>query len=438
MAKLSNMWNFKTLKSLCGLGYDLSIFYISGLIYGRSDNSVIKLIRQLGKRSPMYVKIIQALAGATDLFSDKVHDYLCEYSDNVPYNEDDIQREVLQEKLDRVSERYKYKITNLSSAPIHSGAVSIVYSALINDTTPVVVKVIRPKGKEQMVEAINELLTLVKILSFIPAIRIFRFDRILEENRSTLMRQFSTYTEFNNILFYASATKENESVKVPYVYEKFTIDYDGARDCDDILVMEYLEGMRVEEIEDKDKEEYGYILAKQAVNSIMNHGIYHGDLHRGNILFRKNEKGKKQICLLDFGIVGRLTEQDRLTISSFYMSLGLRRYNDAVDTIVCSLTNKEVFDALSEEEQNDIVSELESIASICCETSAGFGPHEIGQINRVLASHELFLAPVFCKIEMALAMNTSVSKALETENTNITTHIRRIIGETIDVSLFDI
>ena len=432
MAKLSHMWKLKTLKSLSGLIYDLSIFSILRVIYGRSDELVIKLIRRLGKRSPMYVKIIQALAGATDLFSDKVQDYLCEYSDNVPYNEEDLQRKELQEKLDRVSERHMCKITDLSPTPIHSGTVSLVFSATINNARPVVVKVIRPNGREQMVEAINELLILVKILSIIPSINIFRFDRILEENRNTLMRQFSTYTELNNLLFYASATKDDESVKIPFAYEKFTLA------SDDILVMEYLEGKRVEEIEDKDKEEFGYILAKQAVNSIMNSGIYHGDLHRGNILFRENEDGKKQICLLDFGIVGRLTEQDRLTISSFYMSLGLRRYDDAVDTIICSLTNKEVFDALSEAEQDSLVRQLESIASTCCETSVGFGPHEIGEINRVLASHNLYLAPVFCKIEMALAMNASVSKALETEDTNITTHIRRIIGETVDVSLFDV
>lgn len=432
MTKSSKMWNFSTLKSLSGVIYDLSVFSVSGFLYGRSDELVIKLIQRLGKRSPMYVKIIQALAGSTDLFSDKVQYYLCEYSDNVPYDENDIRMDELQEKLDRVSERNMCKITNLSSRPIHSGAVSLVYSALMNDKTPVVVKVIRPKGREQMIEAINELLLLVKILSFIPSIRIFRFDRIIEENRTTLMRQFSTYTELNNLLFYASATKDNDFVKIPFAYEKFTLD------SDDILVMEYVEGKRVEEIYDKDKEEYGYILAKQAVNSIMNSGLYHGDLHRGNILFRENDEGKKQICLLDFGIVGRLTEQDRLTISSFYMSLGLRRYDDAVDTIIGSLTNKEVFDSLDEMEQENLVTELETIASTCCETSVGFGPHEIGQINRVLASHSLFLAPVFCKIELALAMNASVSKALETENTNITTHIRRIIGETLDVSLFDV
>jgi len=432
MVKLSNMWNIRTLKSLSGLIYDLTVFSISGIVYGRSDELVIKLIRQLGRRSTMYVKIIQALAGATDLFSDKVQDYLCEYSDNVPYNEADINRQELMEKLDRVAERNMCQITNLSSMPIHSGTVSLVYSALLNNKTPVVVKVIRPRGREQMVEAIDELLILVKILSFIPSIRIFRFDRILEENRSTLMRQFSTYTELNNLLFYASATKDNDFVKIPFAYEKFTLA------SDDILVMEYLEGKRVEEIEDKDKEEFGYILAKQAVNSIMNSGLYHGDLHRGNILFRENESGKKQICLLDFGIVGRLTEQDRLIISSFYMSLGLRRYDDAIDTIICSLTNKDVFDAISESEQDALVGELETIARTCCETSVGFGPHEIGQINRVLASHNLHLAPVFCKIELALAMNASVSKALETETTNITSHIRRIIGETVDVSLFDV
>jgi predicted unusual protein kinase regulating ubiquinone biosynthesis (AarF/ABC1/UbiB family) len=381
----------------------------------------------------MYVKILQALAGASDLFSDKVQEFLCEYSDNVPYNEEETNRKSLLEKLKTVADRHsELEITNLSTIPIHSGTVSLVYSGTLGGNKPVAVKVIRPNGAEQMTQAIKEFQILSGIASMIPALAIFRFDRIMEENKSTLMRQFSTYTELNNLLYYASATKNNPTVKIPYAYEKFTLAYD------DILVMEYVDGRRVEEIAMKDKEEFGYIIAKQAVLSIMEEGLYHGDLHRGNVLFRETKDGQKQICLLDFGIVGRLSEQDKLTISSFYMSLGLRRYEDAIDTLISSLTNKDVFDELSESEQDTLVTKLENIASTCCETAVGFGPHEIGQINRVLASHKLCLAPVFCKIELALAMNASVSKSLETENTNITTHIRRIITETVDVSLYDV
>lgn len=432
MSNQTIMGRIKTLKNIGAVLFDMTRFYISSLVYGQTDEHIKTLIGRLGGRSPMYVKILQALAGASDLFSDNIQEFICEYSDNVPFSDEDVKLEELQYKLNQVAQKEpELVITNLSETPIHSGTVSLVYTATLN-SKPVVVKVIRPNGKEAMIQALTEFRLLARLASFIPQLAIFRFDMIIKENYSTLMRQFSTYTELNNLLFYASVTKENESVKIPYAYSAFTLAFD------DILVMERVSGIKVEDIVDSDKDEYGYLIAKQAVSSIMNGGLYHGDLHRGNILFRENEEGKKQICLLDFGIVGRLSEQDRLTISSFYMSLGLRRYEDAIDTIICSLTNKEVFDQLSEKEQESLTSQLETIASTCCETAVGFGPHEIGQINRILASHQLVLAPVFCKIELALAMNASVSKSLETENTNITTHIRRIIGETVDTSLFDV
>jgi len=426
------MDKIRTLKNIGNVLFDVTRFYISSLVYGQTDEQIKTLIRRLGGRSPMYVKILQALAGASELFSDKIQEFICEYSDNVPFSDEDVNPEGLQYKLDYVAKKQpELAITNLSKTPIHSGTVSLVYTATLG-SQPIVVKVIRPNGKEEMIQALIEFQLLTRLASLIPQLSIFKLDRIIKENFSTLMTQFSTYTELNNLLFYANVTKENDSIKIPYAYSAFTMAFD------DILVMEHLCGMKVEEIPECDKDEYGYLIAKQAVSSIMNGGLYHGDLHRGNVLFREDEEGNKQLCLLDFGIVGRLSEQDRLTISSFYMSLGLRRYDDAIDTLLCSLTNKEVFDKLSEQEQDTLTQKLETIASICCETEVGFGPHEIGQINRILASHQLVLAPVFCKIELALAMTASVSKSLETKNTNITTHIRQIIGEIVDTSLFDV
>ena len=48
----------------------------------------------------------------------------------------------------------------------------------------------------------------------------------------------------------------------------------------------------------------------------MMHGIFHGDLHGGNLFVLPSGK----IALLDFGITGRLTEAKRLALLSFLVA----------------------------------------------------------------------------------------------------------------------
>lgn len=420
------------LRTVAKLASKLTYYYFSWRLSGKNDVILKNLVKSLCEESIMYVKIFQAVAGSMDLLSEDVQSFICEYSDNVPYETYENNVVELKEKLNKVSEDYPDLIVSgLSENPIHSGSVSLVYSGFLKDKQ-VVIKVIRKGVEEKMDKAIQDTLLLTKCIDKIPVLSSFGITQILKENISVLLEQFSMYTELNNLLDYALVCKDNPYIRVPNAYREFTLVHN------DILVMELLKGKRVDVIEENEKEEYGYLIAKQAVISIMNYGIYHGDLHRGNILFNKNENEIKQICLLDFGIIGRLTEQERIIISSFYMSLGLGRYDDAVDALLTSIANRNIIDALPQSEQEQLIERLETLAKQCFETDNGFSIRDIYKINGELVKYGLKLAPVFCRIELALAMNASVSRSLETSTTNITTHIKRIIAETFDLELFDV
>jgi ubiquinone biosynthesis protein len=82
--------------------------------------------------------------------------------------------------------------------------------------------------------------------------------------------------------------------------------------CSDaVLTMEFVEGLREEELEARGADVRRIVMAGMRCVSrmIFLHGFVHADLHPGNLRFDASGR----ITLLDLGLVGELSERDRLT-----------------------------------------------------------------------------------------------------------------------------
>jgi ubiquinone biosynthesis protein len=67
----------------------------------------------------------------------------------------------------------------------------------------------------------------------------------------------------------------------------------------------------------KDPSHDGKRIARQglaaAVKQILANGFFHADPHPGNLLVTEN----MNLCIIDWGMVGRLTEKERLELTEF-------------------------------------------------------------------------------------------------------------------------
>ena len=71
-------------------------------------------------------------------------------------------------------------------------------------------------------------------------------------------------------------------------------------------MMDYIEGIKINQIEQEDYEGFAKQVMKFGFVTSVIHGVTHGDLHGGNILFIKDEndeKHKYKIGVIDFGII---------------------------------------------------------------------------------------------------------------------------------------
>lgn len=62
------------------------------------------------------------------------------------------------------------------------------------------------------------------------------------------------------------------------------------------------------------------------------HGVYHADPHRGNILLTPDGR----LCLLDFGLLGRLDDDTRRALGLLLLALAQNRADDVADLILGS------------------------------------------------------------------------------------------------------
>jgi predicted unusual protein kinase regulating ubiquinone biosynthesis (AarF/ABC1/UbiB family) len=87
------------------------------------------------------------------------------------------------------------------------------------------------------------------------------------------------------------------------VYQEVTENYH------DIILMEYIDGMKINQIAKEDYDEFAKQVMKFGFVTTIVHGVTHGDLHSGNILFIKDDADEKyphKIGVIDFGIIYEL------------------------------------------------------------------------------------------------------------------------------------
>ena len=70
-------------------------------------------------------------------------------------------------------------------------------------------------------------------------------------------------------------------------------------------------------------------MSKFIIKSLLFDGLYHGDLHAGNILFLENNK----IGILDFGIIGELTREEQNEYFEFFNYLK----DEDIDSLINNL-----------------------------------------------------------------------------------------------------
>jgi predicted unusual protein kinase regulating ubiquinone biosynthesis (AarF/ABC1/UbiB family) len=277
-----------------------AIIFIELLIFALYRDKLLfvdRLTQRLARINILYVKIFQAFALNNSLIDDKINNMLLKFTDNAPWTNQDIDYNTLFNLEDEEGIKF---INNLDE-PINAGMISLVYRAKRRtDNSSVIIKIKRKNIEQRLSDAIDNLLFVIHILSFFPIFQKYQLSEIVNKNIDIIRHQVNFNEEVQNILKIKNNCKNLKYVIIPNVFKEITNKYSN------VILMERINGVPIHKVKEEDYEEFAKQVLKFGFVTSFLHGVTHGDLHSGNILFIKDEnetKYKHKIGVLDFGII---------------------------------------------------------------------------------------------------------------------------------------
>ena len=287
-------------KQLCFLFKVCFIFsseYLYLLFHVDNLKFLDRLTHRLASVNILYVKVFQAIALNNSLIDDKINNTLLKFTDNAPWSQCDIDVDT----LNALKDEYQLVIRDGIYNPINSGMISLVFKATrISDDSNVIIKIKRKNIEEKLEDAIDNLLFFMYILSFFPLIKKYQLAEVVNKNIDIIKHQVNFDEEVQNLLTIKNNCKNLKYVKIPEVFKDVTDKYRN------VILMEQIDGVPINKIEEEDYEEFAKQVLKFGFVTTLLHGVTHGDLHGGNILFIKDDNDKKhkhKIGVIDFGII---------------------------------------------------------------------------------------------------------------------------------------
>jgi predicted unusual protein kinase regulating ubiquinone biosynthesis (AarF/ABC1/UbiB family) len=262
---------------------------------------IYNISRKLASKNILYVKLFQAISLNNKMIDESINNELLKFTDCVPYTEEDTNNELLSQLM----KRYKLRSAG-STKPINSGMISLVYKCLQENGVPIIIKMKRKNIDNRLHNAIDCLQFFIHLISFVPYFNTMNIGSTIQKNIVLLKEQLDFSKEVKNTMKMKELCQAIPYIKIPKVYEEVTNYYP------EVIIMEYIHGNHISTIDEADYEAYAKLVLKYGFVSLINHGVTHGDLHSGNILFIKNDANDTneqsavpnyQIGLIDFGII---------------------------------------------------------------------------------------------------------------------------------------
>jgi len=350
-------------------------------------------VTRLSRVNMLYIKFFQWITSSIIYENDELKKIFLNLSEKVEYTDNDIDYATL---LGIVNEK-KIKLDSLS--PINSGTISLIYKGIMNiQEKPIVIKLLRNNIEKTLKDSLHFFDIITYLTSFVPYLYAFHFNNIIRENTHILLEQQNFTKEIDNMERFKDAFKDSSYVVIPNVYTKYTNLYPSA------IVMDFIQGKTVYELTKEERYIYYVLLCDFIVECMLDHNLFHGDLHTGNILFlrEEGEEGPKyKLGILDYGITYFYNDEIKEYVFRFFKHHTFKEFELMFIFLIEVVSKKKNVNITTEYETNVIVNELMKYKIEYNLLQDEIKSNDLYFINHVLAKYNLYLSLEFSKILMS-------------------------------------
>ena len=310
---------------ICFLFYIIYVYLFSVNNYDKKyiGKNLKKISFKLGT---LGIKIGQVFSNRIDILDKEICESLNDLRDKVPGLKKKDNDKLIQEIKNKIP------IKHIDENPIGAGCIAIVYKATLKNDENVVIKVKRPNIEDELNQSMIKVERLLYYLSCICVFRSMELDQRLIELKELIYNQVNFENELSETVYFYKKFKKHKFIKTPKPYQEYS--------NESMLVLEYINGIKIDDLDDGTKEKISLPLTGLLISSMFIDGHYHGDLHTGNMMYADNK-----LCIYDFGLVCRFKNEDDKNIAyDYYMSLMNKKWDVAINILLNRMCETKISD----------------------------------------------------------------------------------------------
>ena len=274
---------------------------------------------------PTFVKLGQVMATRVDLLTPEWTTELGKLQNAVPALPFAQVRPQLVEDLGADPEAV---FERLEEAPLAAASLAQTHRAWLADGSAVVLKVRRP-GIRDTVEA--DLRLMARLAEIVeeraPDLRRYHPAEVVQQFSASLRRELDFAAEGRNAERIAANFAGHDEVVVPRVYWEWTSERLNVQEC-----LQGIAGTDLAAVDAAglDRAQLAATGAGIVLKMVLEDGFFHADPHPGNIFYLPEGR----IAVIDFGMVGRVSEQRRFQIVQLLHGLVERESAPVADVLM--------------------------------------------------------------------------------------------------------
>ncbi len=374
-------------------------------IPGHRLNAPERLRLAFEELGPSFIKLGQVLACRPDMLPIAYAQELCKLTDSVASFPFEQAREIIEREL---SAPLDALFAEFDPAPVAAASIAQVHRAVLRDGTEVMVKVQRPNIERTIARDISILRGLAAMVeAHVPEMAPYNVPGIVEEFARTISREMDFFIEASNAAQLRKNFEKSGDLYIPRIFPEVS--------SKRVLVMEKIEGVRIDDFKELDRRGFErHALSQKGAAAffqmVFDDGFFHADPHPGNIFVLNDGR----LALVDFGIMGRVTEENMEHFARSFLALANHDYDSLVQQYMSlGFVADEVVDLerFQRELKEDFRELLEPYYGMKVK-QIDFGAY-VDRVTQILLRHHLRLPQNLYLIDKALITLEGILKQLD-------------------------